>query len=120
MKKSNKDQRIAKPQTVEEKKKNQLLYNKKRTLVRSMLRNYFKELDITKEQWKWLGGKLKIKVGTRSETFSIYKNEISNKNKLAKMPLSFLTNDAMRQLAACDSEMRKAAEYQEKSIAELL
>ena len=36
------------------------------------------------------------------------------------MPLSFLTNDAMRQLAACDSEMRKAADYQEKSIAELL
>ena len=63
---------------------------------------------------------MKIKVGTRSETFSIYKNEISNKNKLDKMPLSFLTNDAMRQLAACDSEMRKAADYQEKSIAELL
>lgn len=65
-------QKIIKPKTDKEKKKNQVLYNKKRTLIRSMLRNYFKELDVSKEQWKWLGGKLKVKVGNSTETFSIY------------------------------------------------
>ena len=36
------------------------------------------------------------------------------------MPFSFLTNDALRQLGAGESEMRKAALDQEKTVGELL
>ena len=43
----NNQQKIFNPKTVEDNKNNKVLYNKKSNLVRSMLRNHFKELKVS-------------------------------------------------------------------------
>ena len=49
-----------------------------------MLRDHFKELKFSKEQHKWLGGKLRIKAGKFDARFEIYQNEIVNQGRIKK------------------------------------
>ena len=77
-------EKIVKPKTMAEKAYNISLYDKKKIITRSMLRNHFKELKFSKEQHKWLGGKLRIKAGKFDARFEIYQNEIVNQGRIKK------------------------------------
>ena len=61
-----------------------------------MLRDHFKELEVSEEQWQWLRGKLRVKVGEHDVRYRIYQNEKINKCKLKKLPSSFLTEEVLR------------------------
>ena len=67
-----KNMRVKKPQTEDDKKYNKVLYNMKRTKITSLLRDYFKEVQFTKEQWAYFNGRIKLNVAGHKLTFSIY------------------------------------------------
>ena len=41
-----------------------------------MLRFHFRDLEFTEDQWDWLGGSLKLQVGTYNVTFSFLADKI--------------------------------------------
>ena len=53
-------------------KHNKKLQNDKDHAIRAILRNHFSEFDLTYDQFKWLDGKLKVKVGKYERTCSFY------------------------------------------------
>ena len=77
-------EKIIKPKTKEEKAYNKSLYRKKDTIITSMLRDHFRELKFSKEQWKWLAGKLRIKAGKFDVRFPIYHNEMLHQGRIKK------------------------------------
>ena len=84
-----------------------------------MLRDHFKELEFSKEQWKWLGGKLRIKAGKFDARFELYQNEIANQGRIKKLPFSFLTSDALRMPVIITQEDKLHSDEKEKDICDL-
>ena len=77
-------EKIVTPKTKEEKAHNKSLYRKKETIITSMMIDHCKELKFSKEQWKWLGGKIRIKAGKFDVRFSIYQNEMLHQGRIKK------------------------------------
>ena len=66
---------IKRPQTHEDRKYNQSLYNLKSDGIISRLRNHFKDLALTEDQHDWLEGRLLLKIGKYPITLPFYSKE---------------------------------------------
>ena len=67
-----KNMRVRKPQTEDDKKYNKVLYNMKRTKITSMLRDHFKEMQFSKEQYAYFNGRFRIAADGYNVNFPIY------------------------------------------------
>ena len=71
----------------------------KRTKITSMLRDHFREVQFSKEQWAYFNGRFRIKAEEHNVNFSIYHKAMTKQHKLKKLSFRFLSTDIYDQWA---------------------
>ena len=71
----------------------------KRTKITSMLRDHFREVQFSKEQWDYFRGRFKIMAGEYNANFYIYHKTMTKQHKLKKLAFRFLSTDIYDQWA---------------------